>query len=69
MNMTPVVSSNINAIGYDPDTNELRVEFSNGRAYRYPGVPADAYQALMAAESVGSHFASIIRPNYQGVQE
>jgi hypothetical protein len=65
---TPVVSSNIAAIGYDADTETLEVEFVSGALYRYQGVPADAYQALMNAKSIGSHFSARIRLIWVGAK-
>lgn len=61
MDMTPVSSSNIAAIGYDADTKTLAVQFNNGRLYRYTGVPNGEYQNLLNASSVGSYFAANIK--------
>lgn len=64
-------SSNVASIGYDPDTEELRVAFKPhkegepGRVYSYASVPKDKYLAFLNAESVGSHFATFIRANYE----
>lgn len=45
MNRTPVSSTNLSAVGYDPDTQTLEIEFLNGGLYRYVGarlkVPSD----------------------------
>lgn len=60
----PVQSSNIAAVGYDPATAELEIEFAAGGLYRYADVPADKYQQLIAAESVGSHFAANIKGRF-----
>lgn len=68
MTRTPVESSNIAEIGYDPETRVLEILFRNGRIYTYNGVPRDEYQALMSADSIGSHFQTHIRPNYTGVR-
>ena len=61
MDRQPVTSSNIKAIGYDPSTQTLEVEFSNGGVYRYTDVPAQVHADLMAAESVGRYFAANVR--------
>ncbi len=53
---SPVKSSAIAAIGHDPSTNTLRVEFSSGHAYDYPNVSADEYSKLLASDSLGKHF-------------
>ncbi len=56
MNRMPVSSSNLRAVGYDPDTRTLEVEFLNGGLYSYSGVPASVYAGLMSASSHGSYF-------------
>ena len=61
LEMTPVVSSNIASVGYDPDTQVLHIAFNNGRTYRYAGVPSGEYDNLLNAASVGSYFAANIR--------
>jgi hypothetical protein len=61
MEMTPVASSNIAAVGYDETTHMLTVQFNNGRTYRYAGVPNGEYQNLLNASSVGNYFATNIK--------
>lgn len=51
MNRTPVSSSNLQAVGYDPATRTLEIEFLNGGLYSYSGVPASVHASLMAASS------------------
>lgn len=58
---SPVKSSNISAIGHDPETKTLHVAFSNGTRYVYHDVDAEKHAALMKADSVGSHFHAHIR--------
>lgn len=62
--MERVVSSNVKAIGHDPATKTLRIEFLHGGTYDYEGVPATVHQALMASDSKGSHFHKNIRGQY-----
>lgn len=51
-----VVSSEIIlSVGYDSSESVLEVEFRNRWVYRYEGVPAAVYQALMAAQSHGKY--------------
>lgn len=64
MDMTPVSSSNISAIGYDEETNELRVSFNGGATYSYAGVPLKEYKALMQSGSKGKYLHNVIRPAY-----
>lgn len=63
--MKPVKSTSIVAIGHDPATRTLSVRFANGPTYHYAGVSADTHAKLMAADSIGSHFQSHIRPKYK----
>lgn len=58
MDRLPVQSSNVASIGYDPAGLVLEVEFKDGNVYRYAGVSPNAYAALMAAKSIGSHLHS-----------
>lgn len=55
----PVESSNIAAIGYDPATKTLQVDFKGGRKYHYQRVSQEVFDELAAAPSVGKHFAAI----------
>ena len=63
--MVLVKSSNIKALGYDPVSKELHVEFKSGDVYAYSGVDPKAYQALMAAPSIGSHLAKNVKSKFQ----
>jgi len=67
----PVVSSNLEAIGYDRPTSVLRVIFQGGRAYDYADVPLDVVVDLMFTESHGGFFAKKIKGiyAYQKVEE
>ncbi|GAA0410465.1 KTSC domain-containing protein [Cocleimonas flava] len=53
--MQPVSSSNIAAVGYDPDTENAYVEFLDGSTYAYKGVPEYEFNNLLTAASVGSY--------------
>lgn len=56
-----VQSSNLASIGWEHDV--LEVTFKNSGTYVYAGVPRAEFDALMAAESKGSHFQKFVRPN------
>lgn len=56
MEMVNVESSNIKAVGYDADAQEMVVHFTSGGKYRYSKVPADLHAQLMEAKSKGSFF-------------
>lgn len=68
MHYKPVTSSSIDAVGYDPETSTLHVQFASGRTYEYANVDPDTHQELIGAESVGKHFSTHIRPNFKGVE-
>lgn len=65
MDRTPVSSSNLSSVGYDPSSQILEVAFRTGRLYRYLGVPLHEHQALMSAGSHGSYLAHFIKPRYR----
>ena len=69
MEMKPVKSSNIEAIGYDPATQTLAVKFRHGGVYHYEGVPASAHEALVNAKSVGGHFFQHIRNGFKSARQ
>lgn len=64
MLLVSVVSSDIAAMGYDPATFEMQIQFQTGRVYSYPSFPLSMYQALMAAPSKGKFFAQFIKKVY-----
>jgi hypothetical protein len=62
--MIPVVSSNVESIGYNEGTQILRVKFLNGGIYEYKNVPLVEFEQLNNASSVGSYFNRNIARNY-----
>jgi len=64
MERTPVSSSNLRSIGYDPDTLTLEIEFNKSGLYQYHGVPQEVYDALMQAGSHGTYFNAHIKNSY-----
>lgn len=63
--MFPVKSSHIAAVGYSDEDKSLYVEFHSGQTYRYKGAKADHLEAMLKAESAGKFFHSQIRPNFE----
>ena len=61
MEMQPVSSSNLAAVGYDYDTATLRIEFIKSGCYDYFGVPSDVYEGLLIASSKGIYFDQFIK--------
>jgi hypothetical protein len=62
--MIPVKSSNIEAIGYDHENNDLHIKFIGGKTYIYEKVVLSVYDELMTAESVGKYFSAYIKNKY-----
>ena len=66
MTLTPVESSHIAAIAYDPETETLEVQFMNGDLWSYDASD-DLYQRLRTAGSIGSFFNNRIKPFCPGM--
>lgn len=62
--MIYVDSSNIEAIGYDDDAQELHVRFLSGASYIYHGVPRQIFDDLMQATSKGSFLNREVKSVY-----
>ena len=62
--LSPVVSSQVAAIGYDETTRTLAMTFTRGEGaiYCYPNVSPETFAALKTAESIGVHFGKHIKP-------
>lgn len=56
MDMVPVVSSNIKAIGYHETLHILAVHFHNEHVYEYPNIDVQVYKDFLASESKGKFF-------------
>lgn len=65
--MHPVNSSQIAAIGHDPASETLAIQFYRngepGNVYHYRNFTATEYAAFAGAESIGSHFYKHIKPH------
>ena len=64
MQMIPVVSSNLEAIGYGSETQILRVMFKES-VYDYFDVPQYEFDNLLNAESKGKYHAAHIKFSYR----
>ena len=60
-----VDSFNIEAIGYDDDTQDLHVQFLSGGNYIYSDVPREVFDNLKNAPSKGSFLNREIKGVYQ----
>ncbi len=56
MERSPVTSTDINAVGYDVDSQVLEIEFHKGGTYQYFSVPQNVYEGLMGSDSKGKYF-------------
>lgn len=52
-------SSMLDSANYNTDTQELTVEFNNGKSYTYMDVDKRTYDELIGAKSAGAYFNSI----------
>jgi KTSC domain-containing protein len=59
-----VNSSKIRSAGYDPKSQTLELEFSDGRVVAYRGVSPEVYRQFTAAPSPVSFFEDKIDENY-----
>lgn len=64
IDMVRVSSSNVDSIGYDDATQTLRIDFLNGTAYIYKGVPRVEFDGLQSAPSIGSYLHRNIKNMY-----
>lgn len=66
MALTPVKSSNIAAVGYDPKARTMDVQFHGGATHRYHDVPAEHHAEMMKPDaSVGRYFHQHVRNAYK----
>jgi len=61
MDRIPVNSTNIAAVGYDPEAQLLEVEFVNGGVYQYSNVGQHTHDEFMNSSSKGSYHANFIK--------
>jgi hypothetical protein len=64
MQTTPVASTTLARIAYDPSRQLLHLEFRDRTVYQYLGVPADLHQALLHSRSKGQYFNRAIRGHF-----
>lgn len=66
--MKHVTSSNIDAVGYNPDTSELHVRFRNGTHYVYRSVGEETHKLFLKTQSPGKFFAEHVRSKFSFFQ-
>lgn len=65
MEMIRVNSSAIAAVGYDPPSQRMKIQFKQGKTYDFCRVPQSVFDGLLSASSKGSYYDSHIRNRYQ----
>ena len=65
MQMIRVSSSAISAIGYDPASRQMKIQFQQGHTYSFCRVPQSVFDGLLHAGSKGSFYDRNIRGRYQ----
>lgn len=63
--MLPTNSSNVDAIGYDADTNELHVKFRSGGHYIYSAVPPEIFDEAKSSDSIGRFMSKRIKGAFE----
>jgi len=59
-----VNSSQVRSIGYEPSSQTLEVELTDGSTWQYAGVPSEVHRRFMAAPSVVSYYRDNIEEDY-----
>ena len=62
--MIRVSSTAINAVGYDPSTQQMQIKFAQGHTYTFCRVPPAVFEGLLHASSKGSYYDSRIKGRY-----
>ena len=62
--MVTVESSSIKEVGWERESETLRIIFCSGAVYDYAGVSHKLYRDLLAAESKGKFFLSEIQGKF-----
>jgi KTSC domain len=61
MQFTPLKSSNLEGVHYDPLSKNLTVKFLSGQTHAYEAVTPEIHAGLMKADSPGKYFHAHIR--------
>jgi KTSC domain-containing protein len=68
MEMQTVESSLLYAVGYNPSTQTLRIQFLTkwkpGATYEYADVPREVWERLESAPSKGKYFLNFIKKQF-----
>jgi hypothetical protein len=64
MEMVRVISSAMEAVGYDSATRRMKIRFTGGNVYDFCGVPDHVHRGLMTASSKGTYYNDHIKDRY-----
>ncbi|HTS52129.1 MAG TPA: KTSC domain-containing protein [Burkholderiales bacterium] len=64
MERKKVNSSQIRSVGYDPGSQTLEVELTDGSIWQYAKVPTEVHRRLMAAPSMVSYYRDNLEDEY-----
>lgn len=59
--MPDLTSRHLKSCDYNLNTQELSIEFRDGKKYRYEDVPRETFDGLLAAPSAGQYFRQHLR--------
>jgi hypothetical protein len=64
MERKKVNSDKIRSVGYEPSSQTLEVELSDGSIWQYTRVPSEVHRRLLAAPTMGSYYRDNIEEDY-----
>lgn len=66
MEMKPIHSGKLRAVGYDPRSRILQVQFDEGSLWQYSGVSEEAWRRLSNSGAAWSYFRDNIEEEFTG---
>jgi hypothetical protein len=64
MERKKVNSDKIRSVGYEPGSQTLEVELSDGSIWQYTRVPSEVHRRFLAAPTMGSYYRDNIEEDY-----
>jgi len=64
MDRKKVSSSQIRSVGYEPSSQTLEVEMSDGTIWQYQRVPQEVHRRFLAAPTIASYYRDNIEDEY-----
>jgi len=68
MEMKPIHSGKLRAIGYEAGSRRLRIQFDDGTLMEYSGIGQEIWRRLSSAASPWSAYRDNIEEEFQGVR-